>query len=356
MSGALLLGTDNGYVVRRNGVNDYAIVYTSDLAGHAFYDNQLAGLLTAPGHPNKAFVADLFSYAVKTSNSGTNWTRSGSPTFPPPFSQTFVFNMDRNGSLWGITFPTGATRWWRSDDLGFTWSAIYDIAEPDTTNSWIDDIAWTIVPDDALTPHVAYRLIRVNQDGTDYRSFSLTLSTSASGDPFLWGWYGTTEMYATDGYGGALSADIVRIDISNPSAPTSALQTAPFGASRYAIYIQPLAGGKAVALAMTTDYLQGELWYSSDAGQTWSNVVALTANLGDTATHANIGSWLIAPSHANPLEVYAATKIPYVYVSNDGGQTWSMETCNASLGAGGEWAALAVTNGDRRRSHAHIIS
>ena len=348
MTGRLLLGTDNGYVVRRNGPSDYEIVYTSSTFGHGFYAQQMAGLLTDPTRPQRAFVADDFGgspfYPTLSDDGGNAWTSYPSSTFPPPYSQNFVYNMDKNGALWGITFDDpGLSGWWRSDDRGATWSKIYDLAEPDATNSWIDDLAWTIVPDDALTPHLAFRLVRADLDGSNYASFSLTLTTSADGDPFLWGWYGSAEMYAHDGYGGARGADLIRIDISNPASPTSALQTAPFGSGRYVIYAQPIIGGKAIALAMTTDYSQGEIWYSSDAGLTWSNVVALTSHLGDTATHANIGSWLMTASHADPLEVYAATKIPYVWVSTDGGASWSEESCNVDLGAGGEWAAIAVT-------------
>lgn len=390
MSGQPLISTDNGFIFRRNGPNDYSLVFHG--SGLPSTDHDAVGEIIGFG-PNAPMFNDPakitcwpasedLRHSLYSSDSGATWT-VGTVTLPspsspanPPKDGSYNTLMDEDGHVYLSVSITGHQWLVKSTDYtASTFAALIDataLGLPSYTFRFATYVAdgwiWWMLGGSGVGGSTLHRWAT---DGTAHASWTVSgqpvgLNLGSYG---LSGWPRTKRLVC---WAWAGDSPILSIDVTDPTNPAFTWSIdRPFGArgpnfeSNIEWDIVPLTNQILIGNAVHTDSaspghntdpnfdLHGTIWRSADGGATWSNVVSDTTNLGVAATYAGDGydneMSAVAPDPTDNNHIWAAMCPPYVYHSADQGATWDFETVDLSVcdPFGGvrpqEWCGISVT-------------
>ncbi len=378
-----LLGTDNGYILKRTGHDTFKIVYADDAGDpkdtcgpgvsnpHANYSMICSEIFTQYTDRDKV-VALLqcgmncpggvaWQYLQSSPDKGENW-----PT------QSHIDNYTRRGYV--ATEPP-------FDNLGQHWTGRPDssVGLP-STNTWAHSRDWRGIKPwldtgiNALTsPFLLPGTAFIDRGYIWSSRLSQSGGVTILGRTAVNGSGATSFNSATHVIGGSCTIrglyDINRlfiwsfdsndwmavIDITDPTAPIFNW-VAPFPSNTRIHQVQALDAGHVVALCISRfDGIPGSvsnpeiavcsIWASADGGLTWQMKVAPdpvklimpsttpTFISGSVASGSSLrqNSDNINFSFDHPNEVWVATRYPYVFRSTDYGETWSYEIVSDAL-------------------------
>lgn len=159
------------------------------------------------------------------------------------------------------------------------------------------------------------------------------------------GWHNTGRLICWNWIG---NGPTLSIDISS-GAPVFQWSDSwdPFGTCHGAYDIQPADNQNLIANTLYIQsgvgrFTKGSIYLSTDGGETWSEIVAETTNLGNTNQDNEISCVAIDPEDIN--HVCVAIKPPYVYRSTSKGAGFTLETVSygAVLHNPVEWCGIAI--------------
>lgn len=369
----VLLGSDNGFLVRRYGANDYRLVYADDYApgtnprssapngpgAHVYRSlqiEQLSWILSSEKWV--ALCEDEFSggkYAgfLNSIDHGKTWQRSdggGAPGDPPPMDNSNLAiglnietsPVDEDGRVWDLALSVSSPperAYYTSTDYGLTWSERFLETGSGGRTYWVSDgYIWAIrfAIDLAGSPLQLHRISPV--DGatvtTDFawpgglgssNSWAI-LSNYASHRLFIWPW-------TPAGMTHYLNVNIT--DPDNPDGTWVAYSTiSGYSPGTNIIGWAPVTNQKIVMVAnnLTFGGDTGAVFYSSDGGMTWSKVIDYTPDLSYIADNGAFGVFEETPRlSTDGKNVFLAAVPPNCYISRDYGATWTMETMDMSI-------------------------
>lgn len=340
MSGYPVLGSDNGYLYRRYGVNDWRKVFDNGgphsnssapgfkLAGRAGANAGVLGFMN-----DTAVMASVLSADDGVTFAGTTWTNTG-------FDHRTT-SQGANGTIYKYTTELFAT-----SDLGVTWTALGDGGLPSAPR-WliaIGDYLWLTIDGDA-------NLYRCNLDGTGGTAF--TGPGFPSSHTYLQGRADTHRLYAFRDF----TTGFVVIDISDPDAPGFTSHGDEFG-GELVLSMKPVTSLIAIAQTVNAGNTQGSIWRTADDGATWIQVHGPSTQVaGD-----NLGGddHNIAVDDLTPTNIWIAghtifdfptadrRSTAWVLYSSDQGGTWTEEQVTQETVPGSItfWQSIGVSGQD----------
>lgn len=385
-SSTCIIGTDNGFIIKRDGPNHFKVVYASsfdpttnpnnscapcanqEAGAHGYRSLQCEDIQVGWDDPDIVVVhiEDEFSSFpwggyVYSSDRGETFSEH-SPLLKMAYGDPLGLegiNMDNDGGLWAYgdasfpNVPVGARgNWHRSYDGAASWTDLgwsgINGFNPQKTH-WIGDgYVWaTQVRPNLATTIDIWRETTLGAGLADYsiaKQAGATYSTLAA----LHGRPGTGRLVAWQPGLSQLTSSttwpVLSVDISAPLTPilTWSANMPLCNNGEFVQMMLPITHD--VVLANTLDagatpYAKtGGIWRSADGGLTWTQVVANTTKLGLSTPAAGLGigqlyedNQRIASPPGDSDEVWAATKPPYVYHSSDAGLTWDIETVDMTI-------------------------
>lgn len=381
----VILGTDNGFIVRRYGANDYRLVYADNYAPGT---NPRSSAPNGPGpHVYRSLQLEQLSWIVSTNrcialcedefsggkyagflnslDNGKTWQRSdggGSPGDPPPMDDNNLAiglngetsPVDEDGRIWDlrVSIDSGPQKaFFTSTDYGISWTEQFLQNTPGGVTHWVSDgYIWgvKIFMGLAGSPLQLYRISPVNGVTVTYNfawpggftSFNQSgiIGNYAAKRLFIWGW---TPQNLTH----YLNVDVT--DPDNPSGTWIAYSTiSGYSPGKNIIGWAPVTNQKIVMVANNPTFgvggpNTGAIFYSSDGGFTWTRVVDYTpklsyiATLGDPGSILTFGVFEETPRlSTDGHNVCVAAVPPDVFISTDEGATWTNETMDMNIFAG----------------------
>src|SRR5687767_13024000 len=99
---SICIGTDNGFIIRRNGVDDYEVVY--EHGTHATSTEVIGFSGVAPVTPNiiNTFINVDPTQPLTSTDEGATWALGGTPTFPSGYFGPYSWAKANTGSNWTI--------------------------------------------------------------------------------------------------------------------------------------------------------------------------------------------------------------------------------------------------------------
>lgn len=381
----VMLGSDNGFLARRRGANDYAVAYADEYdqatnprsgaphpGAHAYRSiqvEQLSWMITSDKWI--ALLEDEFSggrYAgfAFTTNNAVTWQRSdlnGSPGDPPPMDSNRLANgldgetspISEDGRIWSIENPASVNTWGTSSDFGrsFTNQFVPYGTPSGSKTYWISDgWIWGIRLNGIVLAGSPYVLNRQAIDGTNTTSFSFTWPSGFSNmqDGAINGYYGTNRLYAWN-YLISSPSHILSVDITDPDVPVEAwtlVSSIGLSGSKNIHNIIPITNQIGIMLATdltfgSSPHSSGSIWRTTDGGATWTKIVDYTPHLNPIGTPEDgaLQEDLVRVNTDGYNVVVAATP-PYCYISFDQGATFTEETVDMSIFTG--YAGVAPTH------------
>lgn len=372
MSGQPLLASDNGFVFRRNGANDFSLVWTGTHGTHGPADEIVAFNGPAFSTPSRvptmtaATSSDAGNpeYPLYSSDAGGTWAATSAPRlsgFGQPHGGakdgTYNWIVQENGTVWSFAQQTASPNHHYLFSMVSpytTWVQVFDLNATFGVNPnlglWIGN-NWLWYLDG---PNKTLR--RCDLTGGNVASWVITPPGGISMSSFgLNGWPGTNRLVS---WSWATTRAVLSIDISDVDNPVFTWTAAvPFGTSQIVWDIFPLTNSILIANVVDDTVgagrdLSGSIWRSTDGGSSWSSVHPNTSRLGVAATQAGAGFdneiSAVAPDPTDNSHVWVAMCPPYVYHSEDQGATWGFETVDLSVcdPFGGvrpqEWCGICV--------------
>jgi hypothetical protein len=389
----VILGTDSGYVVRRNGPDDYDIVYTAptSLGDHDFEGNELFTFQSTPNSPNEVWGSEgSESNPIYSSDGGLTWQEVS--TLLPNSGLGNLIVKDEDGDLYTFFDPDlgpgggeAHLKLCKSTDQGTTWQVVASPFMIDRGAAGIGEASFGFlnmigdyifgvdrhyseynIPSGPFTTDYMI-LVYVKRDGSGFGHILISASTfdNPNVDTVLhgtmnFGYRVGNPSYPTGGrfysYDSGNGTWLVEWDITPDNVLTAIVSDpAPFG-DETVLDVLPIT--PKITIAHTFDYnfptafaaeWGGAIWIQDrDVSSAWVKVVPTTTDLGDGPSGGgdNIDSHTIAVSRTNPDFVVVASAIPYVFISTDSGHTWTRETVTGlDLGGGEEWTTVTVSGG-----------
>lgn len=395
----IYLASDNGFVVKRLGADDsVAFAVTDSLHDHSAYDVIIYGLATgfckqistyedcAGGGPN----IQLTTQDGQTFNI-TNVRPDSTPHTPAYFGAATLWGpfglanlVDPDTSLAYIDaryslFPGTADDVIRSTDATMTaWTPVFSLAAngmlfdegPGRSMGAVvaDGYLWWI-PGHYHTDRL-YRLnlttftvtyFTINWAGADVKESAFAALNPSTRSYTLKTLPDTHRIYGYDVYyvfrlsdNAIKPAPVISIDITDPDVPVITFTNfEPFGANHTPADIVPLTNNTAIAKvyhvtpenpafpsfsSSAAQWDLGSIWRTTDAGVTWTRIVAdtnlLAAGIDNTVVGSlarNASGFAYQAVVAQGNNVFVAGAPPYVYYSIDAGLTWNNFTISTNI-------------------------
>jgi hypothetical protein len=366
MHSTCLLGTDNGYIIKRTASDTFKVVYADnvgdpkDLCGpglgpHANYGLPCIECFTQFTERDKVvgyFLCGFncpggvaWNYLQSSPDKGETFpvqshidgfVSTGYTGFEPPFSDVGWHFARRCDPAVGLS--SFNNNWARSQNwLGIKpWldTGINSLTSPFSVQQTVFVDRKFIWGMRSVQSGGSNRLGRTAIDGSGATSFTSAINVSVN-PQVLRGAYSVDKLaqWTLD-----RNEPFAIIDISDPTAPVWNWHAA-LPSSMRIHQIQILDSSHMVALcfppiASTPAFTEalGSIWVSANGGVTWEQKVPSTnllampgqGNPSYTQSSTNMRSWMdcINYSYDHPNEVWIGTKYPYVLFSNDFGETW----------------------------------
>lgn len=358
--------SDNGFIFRRFGPNDWRLVYAADIFGEGsrhFEDQIFYGAFSCPTAPAHVY-AECFFMPVWSEDGGLTWnefkaidqiTDSEPSDFDKvelPFHGSNIGmnglspRRDEDGYVWGISrIWNGSGDYFAHksinsiDGIGhqevFNWTnSVPNDQNDEPFGTWVSDgwIWW--LSGHGLFSSGILMLHRTGTDGNGYMSFETGIENIS--EPYnlpdnLQGWPGVPILVGFEVFN---NEEIVIINISDPDNPTFTLTT---GLNDIMIAYDgdiqnafPVNENVAILHIINYDNTQpqGVLYRTDDGGATWEfvyehNGLASAIDKNYVGNDNEVCSHVI--SYDNPDEIWIATAAPYVFHSLDAGLTWEVE-------------------------------
>lgn len=378
-----IVATDNGFVFRRQAVNDWVLVFTGGGLGHTAADDIIYDMQSTKNHPNIVWLnGGGLWYPAWSIDGGLTWDFPAdfATASPPYFDNPYNYGSFGGGglrherdddglvlgtnSLPGSHDPTTNPYIFHAstDHQGVLYDPVFnwELATSQrlrTGQSYVVDgyMWWPGGPD----PHSIFKrgndgeLYRIALDGTGFASFNILPVGEGLSNAPITGWHGSGRLAIWHNFN---FGPICSIDISDPNAPVVTHMFSEvdfytqFGVDTELQHVQPVTNQ--IILAMmhdTSDFdprVPGAIIRSADGGVTWGIVVNFTDQLGHDGYFNEYSNFAVDPDNSN--EVWACMAPPYVYHSSDAGATWEVETVDLSQCTpfGGEvpneWSSIAM--------------
>lgn len=378
----LLIGTDNGFIIRRSSENNYSVVFAGGGLGHLNEDDIFYDLQSTINDQRIVWAnGGGLWYPAWSTNGGLNWdyAEDYATASPPYLDNPYNYGSfgggglrherDNDGNVLGINHLPGLHNpdtnpliFHRSiDHKGTEYEAVFNWELKTgqavrSGQSYVADgyVWWSGGPTSMFTNRGDEgKLYRIGLDGEGFTSFNI-LPTGYGNVPIT-GWNDSHRLVIWQN----LSAGpFISVDITDPDNPllthhfTEIDFETQFSEDYDVQHVQPITNQ--VILAMIhdpTDFdprVPGAIIRSDDGGVTWDYVVNFTDQLGHSEYNNEYSNFGINIS--NPNEVFAVQAPPYVYHSLDAGETWEVETVDMDIFTpyGGdpptEWSSIAVAN------------
>jgi hypothetical protein len=375
----VMLGSDNGVLVRRYGPDDYRVVYVDNYApgtnprssapnggGPQVYRSlqieQLSWIINSQRW--LALAEDEFSggkYAgfLYSINTGRTWQRSdggGAPGDPPPMDSANLAiglnaetsPVNEQGVIWdlaGSILSPGSRAWYTSTDYGLTWAEQYVDTNPGGTTWWASDgYLWGIHVFMSLagSPTVLYRIHQVTGVTTTF-TFPWPSGLGSSNSWAISSYYGSRRLFVWAWTPSGMT-HYLNIDVADPNVPVGtwvAYTVFPgLSGTKNMIGFIPVTSQKIVAVANNLTFSSsppntGAVYYSSDGGFTWSRVIDYTPKLSYIAAAGSFGVFEETPRlSSDGHNVCVSAVPPDVFISTDEGATWTNETMSLGIFSG----------------------
>lgn len=154
-----LVTTSNGFVFRRNAINDWVIVFDGTGQGHELFDEIYRDIQGTKDLPNLVYLtAHNRSFAIYSTDAGltwlfpADWATKTPPYFDDPYYPGrmhgigFTRNRDNGGKAWGIERPYGSAQE-GTDNKAYS-------SQDHTAKFYAERFNWTTVTEQA-PPHKA---------------------------------------------------------------------------------------------------------------------------------------------------------------------------------------------------------
>lgn len=327
----VIVGTDNGLIVRRDDSGADSLVYSSPTTTREIYS-----LVTSPVSDSR-----IWSYqripsssnvrSVYTADGGVTWTDfvrtypgTGGPlgVFPAR-SNPWMTPLDSSGNVLGIYTATGPpSNIYTSTDNGLTWSgSSFSYVSPNSTAwDWYTNGKYWWMQDLTTFPN-RYVIHGVALDGS-----GLTTSTGLNANTFeLFGRYGVPTLWTYSSPGA--SGGAYTFDVSSGTAVQTSTWTEPTPTQGW---ILPLDSTSALFMDVA-----GHLYRSSNLGGSWTNVLP-----GSPVSIPN--SFYLPMAATNGTDIWVISAFPNLLHSPDFGFTWETVTISSTLSGATRWTSIST--------------
>lgn len=339
----VLVGTDNGYIFRRGGPNNYSVVYeVPSPASHAILVNPIWQISVIYTDKRNIFSAWDSVFAIYSTNGGKTWVERGQINNLPGGIYDLIgikgllWPLDEEGHVWSETGPTPNDVYKSPDfkvpsfDLVGDAAVILSCEEGSVAPSVVaDGYVWCQNQDsNVVNPFdpIQQTLSRCDYDGSDPQDFAVPWPldvvpidraehyTSMSTWPVI-------ARIATWPRSSTVPNYIISTDVTNPAVPAFTFTAI---SETYIAYVLPITNQ--IMLAVACSGTTGTIYRSTDGGTSWVAVLGPTTKLGRGSFQA--GELIARDALAS--NIWVASSVPYIYHSTDLGLTWEEETVDVS--------------------------
>lgn len=333
-----LFGTSNGYVVRRDDAGVWSIVYeTPDHSGNYRVRDLVASVV------NRSVVAALINnpftspagliYPAYTLDGGITWTDAPSDNLTAITDTAFWSPDETSDGLYTLWQDTGidSIKIRTSADHGVSWSLVHEEPQPSGSVGycWVENgYIWYANVGSTL-------LLRTSLDGSTTTSFDFSM--------FLDNNMGFGRGNRFDAILGVFNHYV--IDISNPSSPSLSQWTVPVTGSETMRIVQMVT--PTTWVGVSSSGLNGSFWQTTDAGTTWTRIVALTS-------HIRIPNNVEMDVDGDVL--WYGASFPHTWYSTDQGASWTEEDYSGPSLGSPTWTCVAIASpaASAARERVHI--